>query len=82
MQQPTMGNETGMLPQAVVDALAARLAALPDLRLPAQLRQGDAGEGRKRDYLARLLQHDPGGRCRGAKGAGRAAAAAAGRILP
>lgn len=49
-----------MLPQAVIDALSARLAALPDLRLPAQLRQGDASDERKRDYLTRLLQHDPG----------------------
>lgn len=56
-----MGNETGMLPQAVIDALSARLAALPDLRLPAQLRQGDTSDERKRDYLTRLLQHDPGG---------------------
>lgn len=52
-----------MLPQAVIDALSARLAALPDLRLPAQLRQGDASDERKRDYLTRLLQHDPGGCC-------------------
>ncbi len=58
-----MGNETGMLPQTVIDALSARLAALPDLRLPAQLRQGGASGERRRDYLTRLLQHDPGG-CR------------------
>ncbi|KAI7841196.1 hypothetical protein COHA_005162 [Chlorella ohadii] len=49
-----------MLPQTVIDALSARLAALPDLRLPAQLRQGGASGERRRDYLTRLLQHDPG----------------------
>lgn len=54
-----MGNDTHSLPQAAIDAISARLAALPDLRLPAQLQSG-ASEQRKKEYLQALLLHDPG----------------------
>ena len=54
-----MGNDTQSLPQAAIDAISARLAALPDLRLPAQLQSG-ASEQRKKEYLQALLLHDPG----------------------
>lgn len=54
-----MGNDTHQLPQAAIEAIAVRLAALPDLRLPAQLR-GGASEQRKQEYLRALLLHDPG----------------------
>lgn len=54
-----MGNDTHSLPQAAIDAISVRLAALPDLRLPAQLRSG-ASEQRKKEYLQALLLHDPG----------------------
>lgn len=56
-----MGNDTHSLPQAAIDAISVRLAALPDLRLPAQLRSG-ASEQRKKEYLQALLLHDPGER--------------------
>ena len=57
-----MGNDTHSLPQAAIDAISARLAALPDLRLPAQLQSG-ASEQRKKEYLQALLLHDPGEWC-------------------
>lgn len=58
-----MGNDTRGLPQDAVDQLTARLAALADLRLPAQLRrQQPEGppQGELRRHLAQLLRQDPG----------------------
>ncbi|PSC75048.1 coiled-coil domain-containing 97 isoform A [Micractinium conductrix] len=55
-----MGNDTHSLPQGAIEAISARLAVLPDLRLPAQLRNSGAGEQRRADYLHTLLLHDPG----------------------
>mgnify|MGYP001810713758 CR=1 FL=1 len=63
-----MGNDTHSLPQGAIEAISARLAVLPDLRLPAQLRNSGAGEQRRADYLHTLLLHDPG-QLKGAAGA-------------
>ncbi|EFN51988.1 hypothetical protein CHLNCDRAFT_139497 [Chlorella variabilis] len=57
-----MGNDTRGLPSQTIQELAARLATLTDLRLPAQLRrqeQGPSPQERLR-YLTQLLLHDPG----------------------
>ncbi len=56
-----MGNDTHSLPQSTIEAISARLAALPELRLPAQLQNG-ASKQRKQEYLQALLLHDPGER--------------------
>ena len=60
-----MGNDSRQLSQAAVEAISSRLAQLPDLRLPAQLRREGAPPAstqRREEYLAKLLTHDPGER--------------------
>ena len=55
-----MGNDTRQLSQAAVEAISARLAQQADLRVPAQLRQGESTDRRREEYLSKLLTHDPG----------------------
>jgi hypothetical protein len=58
-----MGNDSRILPSSTVELLVARLAGLPELRLPAQLcrqDQSDPSLEQRRSYLSSLLAHEPG----------------------
>ncbi|KAL6785336.1 hypothetical protein ACKKBG_A03430 [Auxenochlorella protothecoides x Auxenochlorella symbiontica] len=56
-----MGQDRSGISGETVTSISGRLADLPDLRLPGQLtRNGEVGVAKRREYVAALLQRDPG----------------------